>query len=118
MNQKCLKFRNTFLKLEELPLKLLRYTLAPYGIAQDIMPNKVGMRRVTARWVPRLLLPDRMGVRVKMCRECCKLYKDEGHAFLNRAVTYDETCIHFLEPESKKQSSILKHPSSPSPQKR
>ena len=29
-----------------------------YGTAQDIMTNKLGMRRVSARWVPRLLLPD------------------------------------------------------------
>ena len=28
-----------------------------YGTAQDIMSNKLGMRRVSARWVPRLLLP-------------------------------------------------------------
>ena len=28
-----------------------------YGTAQDIMTNKLGMRRFSARWVPRLLLP-------------------------------------------------------------
>ena len=35
------------------------------GTAQDIMSNKLGMRRVSARWVPRLLLPEQMGIRVK-----------------------------------------------------
>ena len=32
-----------------------------YGTAQDIMSNKLGMRRVSGRWVPRLLLPEQMG---------------------------------------------------------
>ena len=37
-----------------------------YGTAQDIMTNKLGMQdgyRVSASWVPRLLLPDQMGQR-------------------------------------------------------
>ena len=66
------------------------------GAAQDIMSNKLGMRRVSVRWVPRLLLPDQMGVRVKRCREYCHLNNDEGDAFLNRVITCDETWIHFL----------------------
>ena len=32
-----------------------------YGTVQDIMSNKRGMPRVSARWVPRLLLPEQMG---------------------------------------------------------
>ena len=67
-----------------------------YGTAQDIMSNKLGMRRVSARWVPRLLLPEQMGVRVKMCNENCRKYNDEGDTFLNRVVTCAETWIHFL----------------------
>ena len=44
-----------------------------YGTAQDIMTNKLGMRRVSVRWVPRLLLPDQMGQRVKRCHELSTL---------------------------------------------
>ena len=29
-----------------------------YGTAQDILTNVLGMRRVCAGWVPRLLVPD------------------------------------------------------------
>ena len=32
-----------------------------YGTAQDIMSNKLRMRCVSARWVPRLLLPEQRG---------------------------------------------------------
>ena len=42
-----------------------------YGTAQNIMSNKLGMRRVSARWVPHLLLSEQMGVRIKMCNEYC-----------------------------------------------
>ena len=61
-----------------------------YGTAQD-MSNKLGMRRVSARRVHRLLLPEQMGVRVKICNEYCRQYSDEGDTFLNRVVTCDET---------------------------
>ena len=84
-----------------------------YGTAQDIMTNKLGIRCVSARWVPRLLLPDQMGQWVKRCHEYCQHYNDEGQNFLNRIITCDETWIHFFEPESKQRSSMWKHPSSP-----
>ena len=67
-----------------------------YGTAQDIMSNNLGMRRVSARWVPRLLLPEQMGVRVKMCKEYYRQYNDESDTFLNRVATCDETWIHLF----------------------
>ena len=67
------------------------------------MFNKLGMRRASARWVPRLLLPEQMGVRVKMCNEYCRQYNDEGDTFLNRVVTCDETWIHFLNQKVSKR---------------
>ena len=67
-----------------------------YGTAQDIMTNKLGMHRVSARWVPRLLLPDQMGQRVKRCHEYCQRYNDESENFLNRIITCDERCNTFL----------------------
>ena len=70
-----------------------------YGTAKDITSNKLGMRRVSARWVPRLLLPKQMGVRVKMCNKYYRQYNDEGDTFLNRVVTCDETWIYLFEPK-------------------
>ena len=35
-----------------------------YGTAHDIMLNKLGMCLVSTRWVPHLLLPDKLRVRV------------------------------------------------------
>ena len=62
-----------------------------YGAAQDVMTNKLGMRLVSARWVPRLLTPAQMGVRVKTCHEYRRKYIEEGGNFLNRVITCDET---------------------------
>jgi histone-lysine N-methyltransferase SETMAR len=75
------------------------------------------MRRVLARWMPRLLTSEQMVVRVKMCQQYDRRYREEGDYFLNRVITCDETWIHFFEPESKRQSSVWKHPSSSSPTK-
>ena len=55
-----------------------------YGTAHNIMSNKLGKRHVSARSVPRLLLPEQMGVRVRMCNEYCRQYNDEGDTFLNQ----------------------------------
>ena len=66
---------------------------------------------------PVCVTPAQMGVRVKMCHDYHRKYKEEGDNFLNRVITCDETWIHFYEPESKLQSSVWKHPSSPSPTK-
>ena len=38
-----------------------------YGTAQDILTNVLGMRRVCARWMPRLLVQEQKTVRVYWC---------------------------------------------------
>ena len=88
-----------------------------YGTAQDILTNVLGLRRVCARWVPRLLVPEQKTIRVQICTELQQILSDEGDSFLNKVITCDETWFHFFEPESKQQSSILKHTWSPSPVK-
>ena len=40
-----------------------------YGTAQDSLTNVLGMRRVCARWVHRLLVPEKKTVRVQICTE-------------------------------------------------
>ena len=40
-----------------------------YGSAQKILTDKLGMLRVCARWVPQLLTPEQIGVRVELCSE-------------------------------------------------
>ena len=88
-----------------------------YGTAQDILTNVLGMRRVCARWVPRLLVQEQKTVRVQICTELQQRLSDEGDSFLNKVITCDETWFHLFEPKSKQQSSMWKHTWSPSPVK-
>ena len=75
------------------------------------------MWHVYARWVPQLLTPKQMGVWVEICSELLERFRAEGSNFTDRIVPCNETWVHFYEPESKQQSSIWKHPMSPSPVK-
>ena len=88
-----------------------------YGTAQDILTNVLGMRRVCACWVPRLLVAKQKTVRVQICTELQQRLSDEGDSFLNKFITCDETWFHFFEPKSKQKSSMWKHTWSPSPVK-
>ena len=73
-----------------------------YRSAQEILTDKLGMSRVCARLVPRLLTPEQMGVQVEICSEFLERVRAEGSNFTDRIVTRDETCrAHFYEPESK-----------------
>ena len=64
-------------EIEENVLKDMRITVRQVGenfdigngTAQDILTNVLGMRRVCARWVPRLLVPEQKTVSVQICTE-------------------------------------------------
>ena len=88
-----------------------------YGTAQEILTSKLELKCNCARWVPHLLLPEQKKVRVQICRELTSRYAEEGDGFLNKIVTSDKTWFHFFEPESKQESSLWKHATSPSPVK-
>lgn len=56
------------------------------------------MKRLSARWVPRLLKENGMCVRV---RESERLLKRWKCVFLRRIITVDETLVYHFDPESK-----------------
>ena len=59
----------------------------PYGTALISLEGAV----FSVRWVPRLLLPDQIGQRVKRSRKYSQRYNDDSEVFLNRVVTSDVT---------------------------
>lgn len=87
------------------------------GSAHQIIHDHLGMRKVCAKWVPKMLLPDQKATRVAICQELLHRYQQEGERFLNRIVTQDESWFHMSEPESKEASKQWKHPDSPRPKK-
>ena len=88
-----------------------------YGKAQEILTSKLELKRVCARWVPRLLQPEQKRVRVQICRDLTSRYAEEGDGFLNRLMTCNGTWFHFFESDSNQQSSVWKHAPSPLPVK-
>ena len=78
------------------------------GSAHTILHEELGMSRVCARWVPRLLTIAMREHRVESSREILEMKWREGEEFLRRIVTGDEVWLHFYDPETKQQSSVWK----------
>ncbi|GFS16630.1 transposase [Elysia marginata] len=91
------------------------------GISQErvhhIITNLLGYRKVSARWVPRMLTPQMKLQRVEICRELLAKFAKDGEDFLRQIVTGDESWVHHYDPESKQQSKEYRHKTSPSPKK-
>lgn len=82
-----------------------------------ILHVELGMSKLSARWVPRLLNADQKRERVRTSSDNLKLFNKNQVDFLRRFVTVDETWIHHYIPESKRQSQQWKHHGSPPPKK-
>jgi len=74
------------------------------------------MRRISARFVPRLHSDDQKALRVSVCRELKQQARDDPN-FISNITTGDETWVYGYDPESKQQSSQWKSPNSPRPKK-
>ena len=75
------------------------------------------MRKLSARWVPRLLTPDNKRNRETTSEQCLTLFKRNPKEFLRRFVTVDETRIHWYTPETKEQSKQWTSPGERAPKK-
>jgi histone-lysine N-methyltransferase SETMAR len=75
-----------------------------HGSVVSILNDHLGMRKLSARWVPRLLTVDHKRNRVTTSQEGLALFNRNMEDFLHRFVTVDETWIHHNTPETKQQS--------------
>lgn len=71
---------------------------------QNILHEHLGMTKLSARWVPRLLTLDNKRNRMTTSKLCLDMFKRNPKEFLRRFVTVDETWIHHYTPEMKEQS--------------
>lgn len=88
-----------------------------YERVQNIVHEHLGMRKLSARWVPRLLTVDNKRNRVTTSKECLALLKRNPTDFFRRFVTVDETWIHHYTPETKQQSKQWTFPDESAPKK-
>ena len=87
-----------------------------HGSVSTILHDRLGMRKLTARWVPKSFSDEQMATRASVCSALLKRFRSKDD-FLLRLVTVDETWVHHYEPESKAQSRQWIGPGSPRPKK-
>lgn len=87
------------------------------SVVHQILTTDLGMSKVSARWIPRLLKEEEKQRRVDCSATFLRRFDTEGDDFLNRIITTDETWLHHFDPETKMQSSVWKTPSTPPPKK-
>ncbi|GFS19896.1 histone-lysine N-methyltransferase SETMAR [Elysia marginata] len=86
-------------------------------VQHTIVTDILGYRKVSARWVPRMLIDEMKMQRKTKCTELLKNYEEEGEEFIQRIVIGNESWVHHYDPESKRQWMEYRHKSSPSPRK-
>ncbi|UYV75222.1 hypothetical protein LAZ67_12002966 [Cordylochernes scorpioides] len=89
----------------------------PKTTVDRIMRKHLSLRKLSARWVPKLLTPDQKAVRRKLSSDNLALFEANPEDIFNRFVTMDETWAHHFTPEYKQQSMQWRHSGSPPPKK-
>ena len=74
------------------------------GSASTILNEKLAMKEVCSKWVPRLITMEQKQQRVDDSESCLSLFTRNKQDLLRRYVTMVETWIHHFTPESKRQS--------------
>ena len=84
---------------------------------ENILRNELGMSKVLAQWVPRLLTPDQKLTRLVMSETNLVRFEADPDRFVKRFLTQDECWVHHFDSDTKKQSMQWKYSTSPSPKK-
>ena len=85
---------------------IARFVGISVGSVHAILKQILKVRRLTARWIPRLLTDEQRRQRVKTARELLKRYPKFDKNVFNSFVTGDETWVHFFEPQRKINNKI------------
>ena len=88
-----------------------------YGTVQRIIHDDLKLKKLSARWVPRMLTKAQKKRRVEVSQQLLDRYNEDPDDFINRLLTQDETWVHHFDPETKSESMEWKHRGSPPPRK-
>ena len=69
-----------------------------------ILTENLDMRKLYARWVPRLLTMKQKQRRKKVSIKCSAMLYSNKADFLRRCITINGTWVHHFTPETKEQS--------------
>ena len=113
----CKKVRDLIYSHRRIQVEEIAQALGiSHGSVSTILHDCLGMRKLTACWVPKSLSDEQMATRTSVCSTLLKRFRSKDD-FLLRLVTVDETWVHYYEPENKAQSRQWVGPGSPRPKK-
>jgi [histone H3]-lysine36 N-dimethyltransferase SETMAR len=96
-----------------LPVRLVSDILGmSYGNVQRIITEDLGMRKICAKLVPKVLTEDQKATRKQISEDVLEAIETDED-FLDNVVTGDESWIYEYDPETKQQSSEWHTPQSP-----
>ncbi|XP_066302907.1 histone-lysine N-methyltransferase SETMAR-like [Branchiostoma lanceolatum] len=75
-----------------------------FGSVQNVLSNILGMNKLSARRVPRMLTSHQKLNRLEVSRTLLARFQSNPANFIKRFETQDETWVHHFDPESKEQS--------------
>ena len=87
-----------------------------HGSVSTLLHDRLGMRKLTAHWVPKSLSDEQMATRASVCSSLLKRFRSKDD-FLLRLVIVDENWVHYYELHNKAQSRPLVGPGFPRPKK-
>ncbi len=82
-----------------------------------ILKEKLGMKKVCARWVPHELTDENCKKRMGSVLAFLMRYEAEGNDYLDRIVTGDETWVHYWTTETKKKINDMENKGRTKPKK-
>ena len=84
-----------------------------HGSVSTTLHDRLGLHKLTARWVPKSLSDEQMATRASVYSALLKRFRSKEDDFLSCLATVDETWIHYYEPENKAQSRQSVRPKRP-----
>ena len=87
-----------------------------FGTCQKILTEELQMRRVTAKFVPRLLTAEQKDNRMSICTDLCERAQNNPN-FMSSVLSGDECWVYGYDPQTKQMSSQWKTASSSQPKK-
>ena len=73
------------------------------GSVSTILHDRLGMRKLISRLVPKSFSDEQMATRASICSTLLKRFRSKDE-FLLRLVTVDENWVHYYEPNNNAQS--------------
>ena len=97
----CKKFRDLVYSDRRIQVEEIAQALGiSHSSVSTILHDRLGMRKLTARWVPKSLSNEQMATRASVCSALLKRFRSKD-GFLLRLLTVDVTWVHYYEAENK-----------------